>query len=76
MISALVLVNTALGVEDKVLENLKGVEGVEEAYSLYGVYDIMIKVKAMSIDKLKDIIKLGIRKTSGVTSLVTLLLIE
>lgn len=76
MISALVLVNTASGVEDKVLENLKSVEGVEEAYSLYGVYDIMIKVKAMSIDKLKDIIKLGIRKTAGVTSSLTLLLIK
>lgn len=76
MISALVLVNTALGVEDKVLENLKGVEGVEEAHSLYGVYDIIIKVKAISIDKLKDIIKLGIRKTAGVTSSLTLLLIE
>ena len=75
MLSALVLVNTA-GVEDKVLENLKSVEGVEEAHSLYGVYDIIIKVKAISIDKLKDIIKLGIRKTAGVTSLVTLLLIE
>jgi DNA-binding Lrp family transcriptional regulator len=76
MISALVLVNTALGVEDKVLENLKSVEGVEEAHSLCGVYDLVIKVKAMSIDKLKDIIKLGIRKTAGVTSSLTLLLIE
>ena len=76
MISALVLVNTALGVEDKVLENLKGVEGVEEAYSLCGVYDLVIKVKAMSIDKLKDIIKLGIRQTAGVTSSLTLLLIK
>jgi len=76
MVSALVLVNTALGVEDKVLENLKGVEGVEEAHSLCGVYDLMIKVKAKSIDKLKDIIKLGIRQTAGVTSSLTLLLIE
>jgi DNA-binding Lrp family transcriptional regulator len=76
MVSALVLVNTDLGVEDKVLESLKGIEGVEEAHSLCGVYDLVVKVKAMFIDKLKDIIKFGIRQTIGVASSITLLLVE
>ena len=38
MISAVVLVNTDLNSQDKVMESLKLVEGVEEAHALYGVY--------------------------------------
>jgi DNA-binding Lrp family transcriptional regulator len=76
MISALVLVNTDLGSQDKVIESLKLVEGVEEAYSLCGVYDLVVKVKAKSIDKLKDLIKFGIRQTIGVANSITHLLVE
>lgn len=76
MISAVVLVNTDLGFEDKVLESLRLVDGVEEAHALYGVYDLLIKIKAVSIDKLKDITKLRIRQIKGVTSSLTLMVIE
>jgi DNA-binding Lrp family transcriptional regulator len=41
MISAVVLVNTDLGSQDKVLESLKQIEGVQEAHALYGVYDLL-----------------------------------
>jgi len=40
MISAVVLVNTDIDSQNKVIESLKLVEGVEEAHSLYGVYDL------------------------------------
>ena len=76
MISAVVLVNTDLGSQDKVLESLKQVEGVEEAHALYGVYDLLIKIKAISVDKLKDITKLRIRQIAGVTSSLTLMIID
>jgi DNA-binding Lrp family transcriptional regulator len=62
MISAIVLVNTDLGAQDKVIESIKLVEGVEEAHALYGVYDLLIKIKVISIDKLKEIIKLRIKQ--------------
>ena len=39
MVSAVVLVNTDSGTQDKVLENIKLVERIEEAQPLYGVYD-------------------------------------
>jgi DNA-binding Lrp family transcriptional regulator len=76
MISAVVLVNTDLGSQDKVLESLKQVEGVEEAHALYGVYDLLIKIKANSVDKLKDITKSRIKQIAGVTSSLTLMIIE
>ncbi len=76
MISAVVLVNTDLGSQDKVAENIKLVDGVQEAHALYGVYDLLIKIKAISLDKLKEIIKLKIRNIAGVTSSLTLMVIE
>jgi DNA-binding Lrp family transcriptional regulator len=77
MVSAVVLVNTELGSsQDKVIESLKNIEGVEEAHALFGVYDLIIKIKALTFDKLKEIIKLHIRQTAGVTSSLTLMIID
>ena len=53
MISAVVLLNTDSGTQDKILESLKLVDGVEEAHALLGVYDLLVKIKARSIDKIK-----------------------
>jgi DNA-binding Lrp family transcriptional regulator len=76
LISAVVLVNTDLGAQDKVAKNVKLIEGVEEAHTLYGVYDLLIKIKAVSLDRLKEIIKLRIRQITGVTSSLTLMIVE
>ncbi len=53
MISAVVLLNTDSGTQDQILESLKLVDGVEEAHALYGVYDLLVKIKGNSVDKLK-----------------------
>ena len=74
MISAVVLVNTDLDSQDKVIKNLKLVDGVEEAHALYGVYDLLIKIKANSIDKLKEITKFRIKLIAGVNSSLTLMI--
>jgi len=76
MVSAVVLVNTDLNSQDKVIQSLKLVEGVEEAHALYGVYDLLLKIKAASIDKLKDVVKFRIKQINGVTSSLTLMIIE
>jgi DNA-binding Lrp family transcriptional regulator len=39
---AFVLINVESGSEDEVLRELKQMEGVEEAYFSYGVYDLII----------------------------------
>ena len=76
MISAVVLVNTDLDSQDKVIKNLKLVDGVEEAHALYGVYDLLIKIKANSIDKLKEITKFRIKPIAGVNSSMTLMIVQ
>jgi DNA-binding Lrp family transcriptional regulator len=72
MVSAMVLVNTNVGEEAEVLERLKRVEGVEEAHALWGVYDLMVKVRAGSSDRLKEIVRSNLRQP-GVNTLLTLL---
>jgi DNA-binding Lrp family transcriptional regulator len=65
LISAVVLVNTDLDSQDRVIESLRLVDDVEEAHALYGVYDLLIKIKANSIDKLKEITKFRIKPIAG-----------
>ena len=74
MVSAVILLNTDLDSQDKVLESLKLVDGVEEAHALYGVYDFLVKIKASSIDEVKNITKSQIKQVSGVNSSLTLMI--
>ncbi len=73
---AFVLINAEIGSEGEVLSELKKIEGVEEAYSVYGVYDIVAKVRADSMDKLKDIVTWRIRRLNKVRSTLTMIVIE
>ena len=58
------------------LEKIKKVEGVEEAYVSYGVYDIVTKIRADTMDDLKEIVTNRIRQTSNVRATLTLLLVK
>lgn len=73
---AFVLINTEIGSENKVLEALKGVDGVVEAYAVYGVYDIVAKIKAESMDKLKEIVTWRVRRLDNVRSTLTMIVME
>lgn len=76
MVSAIILVNTDLGAETKVLASLKQVEGVQEAHRLCSVYDVAVNVNANSIDRLKEIVSYNIRKLSGVSDTLTLMVVD
>ena len=76
MARAIVLFRVESGSENDVLQDVKKVEGVEEAYIAFGVYDIAAKVYAPSLDGLKEIITDKLRQINKVRSTVTLMLIE
>ena len=76
MASAFVLINAQAGHETSVLENVKKIKGVCEAYIVYGVYDIIALVKSKSSDELKLIVSLRIRKLKNILSTISLLVIE
>ena len=73
---AFVLVNAELGSEDEVVGDLRKIGNVKEAYTMYGVYDIVVKVEAESMDNLKEVITWKIRRLEKVRSTLTLIVIE
>jgi DNA-binding Lrp family transcriptional regulator len=73
---AFVLINVESGFEDSVLRELKNVSGVEEAYFSYGVYDIITRVKAETMEELKDMVTKRVRTLSKVRSTLTLIMME
>jgi DNA-binding Lrp family transcriptional regulator len=73
---AFVLINVESGSEDEVLKELKSIEGVEEAYFSYGVYDLITKIRADSMDKLKELVTRRVRTLSKVRSTLTLIMME
>lgn len=73
---AYVLINTEIGAETEVRETLKDVEGVREAYAVYGVYDIIAKIEAETMDKLKELVTWQVRRLDKVRSTLTMIVIE
>ena len=73
---AFVLVNSELGKEENVLKKLKQVDEVKEANIVYGVYDIITKVEAATMQELKDAINMKIRRMEFVRSTVTMIVME
>ena len=76
MPTAYVLVNTEIGSEGEVLAEIKKDDGVQEAYTVYGVYDVVAKIGAEGMDKLKEIVTWNIRRLDKVRSTLTMIVIE
>jgi DNA-binding Lrp family transcriptional regulator len=76
MPSAFVLINTEIGYENEILKELKKIKTVKEAHVIYGVYDIIARVEAESMDKLKEAISWNIRRLDKVKSTLTMIVIE
>jgi DNA-binding Lrp family transcriptional regulator len=71
---AFVLLNVETGSEDNILQQLKKIGAVEEAYASYGVYDLIIKVKASTMEELKETVTHKIRTANKVRSTLTLII--
>ena len=71
-----VLMNVELGAEEKVLEEVRKVSNVKECHRVYGVYDMIAKVEADTMDRLKEIVTWKIRRLEGVRSTLTTVVME
>lgn len=70
------LINAEIGSEDEVLKELRKLGNVKESYVVYGVYDVVAKVEAESMDKLKEIVTWKIRRLDKVRSTLTMIVVE
>ena len=73
---AFVLINAEIGSEDEVLKELRKLSNVKESDVVYGVYDVVAKVEADSMDKLKEIVTWKIRRLDRVRSTLTMIVVE
>ena len=73
---AFVLINADLGAEDELIKELKRVEHVKEVFVVYGVYDMVAKVEADTMESLKETITWNIRRIGKVRSTLTMIVVE
>jgi DNA-binding Lrp family transcriptional regulator len=70
---AYVLINTDMGSESVVGDELGKIEEVKEVYGVYGVYDLVIKLEAENLEELKELISTKIRGMEDVKSTLTMI---
>ena len=67
-----VLISCEVGAEKSILAELKSLESVKEISGLFGRYDIIVKLEAVSEDELKEIVVSKIRNLKKIRTTVTL----
>jgi len=68
-----VLMVCEVGAIESILAELKCLESVKEASSLFGSYDIIVKLEAASEEELKDIVVSKIRNLKNIRTTLTLI---
>lgn len=76
-----ILINSDLGSDMEIIKQIKSILDTEssvkyEVQGVYGVYDIIVKITADSMDRLRSIITNKIRKIDKVYSTLTMMVIE
>lgn len=75
MATSFVLINVEIGAEEEVLSDLRPIPEVKEAHLVYGVYDIIAIVETPTMQELKDVISLKIRRLDKVHSTLTMIVV-
>ncbi|HKU48537.1 MAG TPA: Lrp/AsnC ligand binding domain-containing protein [Nitrososphaera sp.] len=76
MPTAYVLINCDLGSEEEIIKELKKLPEAIEVSGVYGVYDIIGKIRSDSMDRLRETITWHVRRIDKVRSTLTMIVIE
>lgn len=76
MATAYVLINCDLGSEQKVIDQIRPLDGIKEVKGVFGAYDILAKIESASSERLRETITWKIRKIDRIRSTLTLMGIE
>ena len=74
--TAYVLINCDLGSEQKVIDQIKPLDGIKEVKGVFGAYDILAKIETPTVERLRETITWKIRKIDRIRSTLTLMGIE
>ena len=67
-----VLLNCDLGAEEFILEELRKLPDVSQAYITFGAYDIIAEINSDSLDAFDQTVSLKIRRLTRIVSTMTL----
>ena len=70
---AFVLINTDDHIDDDmVLAQLRKIEGISEAYKVSGIYNILVKVEAETMDKVAKVVHYKLKNMKNIQSTLTM----
>jgi len=73
---AIVLIQTDIGAETRVMDELYSIPEVQEVYVIYGIYDVVAIIEAENLEKVRDIITNKIRKLPEIRTTSTMIVVE
>jgi DNA-binding Lrp family transcriptional regulator len=74
---AFVLINTDDHIDnDMVLAKLRKIEGISEAYKVSGIYTILVKVEAETMDKVAKVVNYKLKNLKNIQSTLTMVAIK
>ncbi len=73
---AYILLNVQPGMLQTIQENLEKVEGVQEIFSVYGIYDLIIKIKFETMEELKANVLNNSLINPGIKNSMTMICVE
>ena len=73
---AYVLINTEPKNMETVVSTLEKLDSVVEIFPVYGVYDVVAKIQAETMEKLKDFVTWKVRSLDNVRSTITMLILD
>lgn len=71
-----ILINAELGMEEDLIQELRKIENIKEAYIAYGVYDVIVKAEAENMESLKELVAFKIRRMKEVKNTLTMTVAE
>ncbi len=76
MALAFVLVNADVGLEKEVAAALRCLIEVRMVWEVYGAYDVVVRVEAETVEKLKETVISEIRRLDNVRSTLTMIAVQ
>jgi DNA-binding Lrp family transcriptional regulator len=74
---AFVLINTNDQMDDNILlDELKKIDGISEVYRVCGIYDILVKVEAQTMDKVSKVVNHRLKNLKNIKSTLTMVAIR
>ena len=72
---AFVMINTKLGSEKEILDEIRKIDEIKESCIVYGIHDIAAKIDADTMDKINEIVT-WVRSLDNIRATITLILIK